>query len=287
MTAKFTGVYKLIQQNNIETTTVSDNQELGDPSSFGNYNWYHKVIEGSGSRISKYREWDHMDVDIDIARALDILAEEITGNCSKNDEPLEIDVIDLDHMTTSEITTVKTALRHWCEIHRWKNRLFNIARYTIKYGDVFFDKRKSNQRWRFIHPKDVKGAIVDTEDVTNGKGWQINMDLYDARNSVAGPISGLSGAANATENYTSEEIVRFTLNDDMSTSAPFGNSVLNPIYKTYKQKELLEDAVIIYRIQRAPERRVFYIDVGKMPPARVKQYLEQVRNEIKQKKAEL
>ena len=45
----------------------------------------------------------------------------------------------------------------------------------------------------------------------------------------------------------------------------FGNSLLESIFKVYKQKELLEDAIIIYRVQRAPERRVFYIDVGNMP----------------------
>ena len=70
----------------------------------------------------------------------------------------------------------------------------------------------------------------------------------------------------------------------MSDSAPFGDSILGPVYRAHKQKELLEDAILIYRIQRAPERRVFKIDVGKMPPHRVKTYLEQIKNEIKQKK---
>jgi hypothetical protein len=70
----------------------------------------------------------------------------------------------------------------------------------------------------------------------------------------------------------------------MSDTAPFGESVLRPVHRAHKQKELLEDSVVIYRIQRAPERRVFYIDVGKMPPQRTKQYLEQIKNEIKQKK---
>ncbi len=65
---------------------------------------------------------------------------------------------------------------------------------------------------------------------------------------------------------------------------PFGNSVLEPIYKTYKQKELLEDAIIIYRVQRAPERRIFYIDVGNMPPVRARAHIEQIKNEIHQRR---
>ena len=47
---------------------------------------------------------------------------------------------------------------------------------------------------------------------------------------------------------------------------------------------MLEDSAIIYRLVRAPERRVFYIDVGNMPAQRIKQYLEQVKNDIRQKR---
>jgi hypothetical protein len=65
---------------------------------------------------------------------------------------------------------------------------------------------------------------------------------------------------------------------------PFGLSILEPIFKTYKQKELLEDAIIIYRVQRAPERRVFYIDVGNMPTSKAMGFIERVKNEIHQRR---
>lgn len=70
----------------------------------------------------------------------------------------------------------------------------------------------------------------------------------------------------------------------MGESAPFGESLLQPIYKTFKQLSMLEDSTIIYQIVRAPERRVFYIDVGNMPQQRVKQYLESIKNDIRQKR---
>jgi hypothetical protein len=280
--AKWTNYYKLIQQTNIDNSAISDNQEIGTPGSYGNYNWYSRVIQGSGSRLTRYREWDNMDNDIDISRALDLIAEEITGNCTKHDDPIEINVIDADFMSKSEVQTVKTALRHWDELHTWKTRLFNISRYVVKYGDVFFKKKDIISKWKFIHPKDVTAAIVNSEDVTEIQAWQMKENIYETKSGGFG-ISGISSSAN-TETIDKNDVVRFTLNDDMSEEAPFGESVLKPIYKTFKQKELLEDAVIIYRIQRAPERRVFYIDVGKMPPNRVKQYLEQIKNEIRQKK---
>jgi len=65
---------------------------------------------------------------------------------------------------------------------------------------------------------------------------------------------------------------------------PFGQSILESIFKVYKQKELLEDSILIYRVQRAPERRVFYIDVGNMPSHLAMQFVERVKNEIHQKR---
>ena len=62
----------------------------------------------------------------------------------------------------------------------------------------------------------------------------------------------------------SEHVVHLSLSEGLITIS-FGNSLLEAVFKVFKQKELLEDAIIIYRTQRAPERRVFYIDVGNMP----------------------
>jgi len=79
-------------------------------------------------------------------------------------------------------------------------------------------------------------------------------------------------------------MIHFTMSDDMGDSAPFGQSILRPIFRVYRQLTMLEDAVIIYRIVRAPERRVFYIDVGNMNQQQVKRYLESIKNEIRQKR---
>jgi hypothetical protein len=65
---------------------------------------------------------------------------------------------------------------------------------------------------------------------------------------------------------------------------PFGKSILENIFKVYKQKELLEDAVLIYRVSRAPERRVFKIDVGNMPSHMAMSFVERVKNEMWQRR---
>jgi hypothetical protein len=59
---------------------------------------------------------------------------------------------------------------------------------------------------------------------------------------------------------------------------------LEAVYKVFQQKSLLEDSIIIYRVQRAPERRIFYIDVGNMPANMAMSFVERVKNEIHQKR---
>jgi len=81
-----------------------------------------------------------------------------------------------------------------------------------------------------------------------------------------------------------KHVIHMSLTEGMDAAWPFGASILEPIFKVFKQKELLEDSIIIYRVHRAPERRVFMIDVGNMPPHKARQYLEQVRYEVQQKR---
>jgi hypothetical protein len=81
-----------------------------------------------------------------------------------------------------------------------------------------------------------------------------------------------------------KHIVHLSLTEGLDRFWPFGQSVLENIFKVYKQKELLEDAVLIYRVQRAPERRVFKIDVGNMPSHMAMAFVERVKNEIHQRR---
>lgn len=81
-----------------------------------------------------------------------------------------------------------------------------------------------------------------------------------------------------------QHVIHMTLSIGNDVNWPFGQSILEPIFKTFKQKELLEDAIIIYRVQRAPERRIFYIDVGSMPPERAKRHIEAIKNDIHQRR---
>lgn len=284
--AKWTGFFKVVKPAP-EVARMTDNMAL-DSSAYTNYSWYQRIVHGASSRFVRYNEYEQMDQDVDVARAIDLVAEEMTNKNGSTGLPLNLNLT--TDLTTSVppnlVSTLRVALKHWCLQRGFDVRLFNIARNLIKYGDVFFkrvrDEEKKVETWEYVNPKNVMGAAVNKRDVTHVLGWQIRTEIKEAAENGGGSLP--SDQTFQTEVIPACDVVRFTMNDDMSDDAPFGVSVLADVYRVTKQKELLEDAIVIYRIQRAPERRVFYIDVGKMPPQRTKQYLEQVKNELRQKK---
>lgn len=283
---KYQSFYKVVSPKP-GITTMTDNQNIGDQGVYANYTWYQRLVQGSASRITRYREYDLMDNDVEIARSLDTVAEEMIGSDPNSDLPFELVIQGEkdENIPSSNVATLKTALRYWNDLHEWNTRLFKIARVTIKYGDCFFIRKKETQKWEYVHPKNIVAAIVDDRDLTRVMGWQIKRDVKTPNSPYNQPVGHFGSYSNElVDTFPADSVIWITLNDDISETAPFGDSILRAVYRAQKQKEMLEDAIIIYRIQRAPERRAFYIDVGKMPPQRVKGYLEQIKNEIRQRK---
>ena len=262
------------------TSLKTDNYDpnsLGTPGVATTTAYYNSLLKGPGSRIQGYQQFDQMDTNADISRALDIIAEEISTEDKTTNLPFKIMYQTEENQEVSEttVTTVRSSLRHWCNKMDLHNRLFSIARILVKYGDCFFQKEHDSKKWKFIDPYNVIGIEVDQ----NG-----NRVAYHIKKGV-NPVEGYNAKQKImTEVIPAAAIIHFTLSDDMGGPTPFGDSLLRSVYRVYRQLSMLEDSAIIYRLVRAPERRVFYIDVGNMPAQRVKQYLEQVRNDIRQKR---
>jgi Bacteriophage T4-like portal protein (Gp20) len=274
-TAKFAGYFKLI---NAEPTPaeITDNVAF-DSVAVGNITgWYSNIVTGSGNRTAKYSEYDLMDADIEVSRALDVIAEEMSSG--RGDNLISIDTEE-DSLTESEHVTLKTALSRWKKSQGLDSKLFDIARQLVKYGDVFFNKPEPFSKWDYIPPKQVTGAYVNENNAAQVLGFVVNEGYRNAQH--AGYNVGVKQQELVIKPVT--KIIRFTLNNDMSDAAPFGKSILASVYRAYQQKKLIEDSIIIYRVQRAPEKRVFYIDVGRMPPNRAKAYLQQVKTEMRQR----
>ena len=242
---------------------------------YSNFSWYTKVMKGASSRYSKYAQYRNMDGDVFVSRALDTIAEEMTRTNQKTRLPFEIDYQNENNSEVPEAITmtVRAALRHWCDIQDLNKIIFDIARNTVKFGDCFFQKISDFKKWKFIDPNDIIGISIDQDG--NPEHYHVRVG-EKSKSGAFGDVSLIPAAG----------IVHFSLTSSMGENGPFGESPLWSCIKAFRHLSLLEDSVIIYRIVRAPERRVFFIDVGNMPPQRVKAYLESIKNEMKQKRIE-
>ena len=282
--AQFSNYWKIVtpaSRKQLYTTLSTDayDPRTTDVSSLSSVQWYSQVLRGPGSRSQMYKQYDAMDADVDIARSLDIIAEEMSSKNDKTNLPFEIEYQKEDNQDVSDSTavTLRQAVRQWASIQDFDRRIFSIARTMIKYGDCFFRKTSDTKRWVYVDPSLVYGIEVDEDG---------NKIAYHVKKpNVGGSTNQFQMRNEQLDIIPAAAMIHFTMCDDMGNYAPFGLSVLRPIFRVYRQLAMIEDAVIIYRIVRAPERRVFYVDTGNMPPQRVKQYLEQIKNEIRQKRS--
>ena len=266
--------------------------------------WLPAVYAGSPNRLMRYRQYDAMDTDPEIHAALDTIAEFATQDDEYQGIPFEVQFDEDPSDTESKL--IMKVLKNWVSINEWRKRLFKMFRSTIKYGDCFMIRDPETYKLYWVDPAQVEKIVVNQAE---GKSIDYifvrNLDpnfehLIATRvspvHNVGQNMGGMGGYGTA-DSYNSsgaaaissvavggENFIQPTMSDGMGTDWPFGNSILDPIYKIYRQKELLEDAVLIYRLHRAPERRVFFIDVGNMPAHQARQYLEQVKYEVKQKR---
>ena len=279
------------------------------------------VYTGHPNRIQRYFQYDQMDSDSEINAALDILAEFSTQKNQENETPF--DIVFKDETTEHEVKLLKKALQQWTKSNQLTKRIFRIFRNALKYGDCFFVRDPETYKWLFIDNAKVDRVIVNESEGKKPEQYvvrDINPNLqrlsatqitpnqtyggggttgggtaaYGSSYANAGATNNMTGFAQAqggrfyrtmnAYNINAEHVVHLSMSDGMDNLFPFGQSVLEQVFKVYKQKELLEDAIIIYRVQRAPERRVFYIDVGNMPTHLAMQFVERVKNEINQRR---
>jgi len=268
------------------------------------------VYIGHPNRIERYNQYEQMDMDSEINSALDILAEFCTQIDSTSGR-----VFDLyyhDEPTENEVKIIKEQLQQWIKLNQFDQRLFKLVRNTLKYGDQIFMRDPETFQLYWVEMSKVVKIIVNEADgkepeqyvvkeispnLENLTVTQVSVsDTYIIRPQIGGPTGAYvqpqvpySGGTrfNRAQNehaVEAEHVVHLSLTEGLDVTWPFGTSVLESVFKVFKQKELIEDSVIIYRVQRAPERRMFKIDVGNMPPHMAMAYVERIKNEIHQRR---
>ena len=271
------------------------------------------VYSGAPNRIERYGQYNVMDLDSEVNAALDILAEFCTQNNSQNNTPFKF--IYNQKATNTEIQIIEQYLHQWCKLNDFNKRVFKIMRNVFKYGDAFFIRDPETKKLFHVDPAKVSKIIVNESTGKTPEQYVVRDINFNFKNLVAttpyqttgnvtgggsgyltGGVRGMVGANYQDSPGTrfatgqreiavdADHMVHLSLSEGLDNNFPFGNSLLESIFKVYKQKELLEDAIIIYRVQRAPERRVFYIDVGNMPSHLAMQFVERVKTEIHQRR---
>ena len=269
-----------------------------------------EVYVGHPNRVERYNQYEQMDMDSEVNAALDILAEFCT---QKNDENLTaFDLHFHEKPTDNEVKIIKEQLQQWVNLNELNKRIFKIVRNTIKYGDQVFIRDPETFQIMWTEMSKVVKVIVNEGDGKKPEQYVIKdlnpnfqnltvtavttSDTFTNHPQVGGnsgayvqprsPYSGGSRFSHAQNEavINAEHVVHLSLTEGLDVFWPFGNSVLENIFKVFKQKELLEDAMLIYRVQRAPERRMFKIDVGNMPSHMAMAFVERVKNEMHQRR---
>jgi hypothetical protein len=275
------------------------------------------VYTGAPNRIERYLQYDTMDMDSEVNAALDIIAEFCSQKNRENQTPFHL--FFKSKATNSEIAILREYLQQWCKLQKFETRIFRIVRNVFKYGDAFFVRDPETKKFFYVDPAKIVKIIVNESEGkepeqyvirdlnpnfvelavtainpsnanTNGRGTNFAGPQGAAARGMTGSYPQGGTSSNRFDIQQNElaidakHVIHLSLSEGLDNNFPFGNSLLENVFKVFKQKELLEDAILIYRIQRAPERRIFYIDVGNMPSHLAMGFVERVKNEIHQRR---
>ena len=223
-----------------------------------------QAISFQAQRLALFRDYEEMDNDAIISSALDVYADEST---MKNEygSILEINsdnenIHDILHNLFYDILNIEFNLWPW-------------VRNLCKYGDfyLYLDIKEKYGITNVVPLSAYDVTRVEGEDPENPYLTSFIVEEGDARHS-----SNMAGSKEM-ENY---EIAHFRLLSD-ANFLPYGKGMVEGARKIWKQLSLMEDAMLIHRIMRAPEKRIFKLDIGNIPPNEVDNYMQQVINKMK------
>jgi hypothetical protein len=272
---------KVVDVNKIQQSGEYENNSLVDrfnrlystsPTSLYGYqnNFNYQTL-----RPQLYSEYDAMDTDAIIASALDVIADEST---------LKNDMGEVLSIRSSDENIQKILYNLFYDVLNIEFNLWPWVRNMCKYGD-FFLKLEIAEKFGVYNvipynayhiermegsdpdnPADIK-YIFNPDGVSSGGYGYYNVPT----------TNDVSGKDIVFDNY---EIAHFRLLTD-TNFLPYGRSYIEPARKLFKQYTLMEDAMLIHRIVRAPEKRVFYINVGNIPPAEIENFMQKTISKMK------
>ena len=270
----------------IDSNTIQTNGELQTNSLIDRYN---RIFTNSNSslygaqfnmnyqylRPQLYSEYDVMDTDAIIASALDIIADEST---------LKNDMGEVLSIRSSNEDIQKILYNLFYDVLNIEFNLWSWVRQMSKYGD-FFLKLEISEKFGVYNVIPYTAYHIERQEGFNPENpaeirYRYSPDGLVNSNSGMYTVPG-AGADNSPGIYFDNyEMAHFRLIGDVNY-LPYGRSYVEPARKLFKQYTLMEDAMLIHRIARAPEKRIFYMNVGSIPPNEIDAFMQKTISNMK------
>jgi hypothetical protein len=224
------------------------------------YNQYTRDFNLSyqSSRVELFRDYDTMDMDPILASALDIYADE----CTTRNEMGDVITV---RSSNDDIKSVLNNLFY--DILNIEFNLWSWTRSMVKYGDFYLR----------MHISPEYGVYM-VEPLSSYYVTRVENAHIQNRNFVKFQVNLPNG--NKIEDIENYQMAHFRLISD-SNFMPYGKSMLEGARRVWKQLSLMEDAMLIHRIMRAPEKRIFKVDIGNIPPNEVDNHMERIIQQMK------
>ena len=228
---------------------------------------YNPTLNYQSMRLQLYSDYEAMDHDPIIAAALDIMSDETTTR-NEFGQVLNINSADENirkvlHNLFYDVLNVEFNLSTW-------------IRNMCKYGDMYL-KMEVSEKYGVYNVIPLSVYEVVREEGTDPENPSYTRFTLDPNGLASGATNTIRRDQFQLENY---EVAHFRLLTD-SNYLPYGRSYLEPSRKVFKQLMLMEDAMLIHRIMRAPEKRTFYVNVGAIPPEQVEQFMKETVSKMK------
>ena len=265
-----------IQSNGaIQTNSLMDRYNRiysTNPSSLygSQFNFNYKYL-----RPQLYSEYDVMDQDAIIASALDIIADECT---------LKNDMGEVLSIRSSNENIQKILYNLFYDVLNIEFNLWAWVRQMSKYGD-FFLKLEIAEKYGVYNVIPYTAFHIERLEGFNRNNpsevkFRYSPDGLVNANSGLYAVTGQGTDQTGGVTFDNYEMAHFRLIGD-TNYLPYGRSYLEPARKLFKQYTLMEDAMLIHRIARAPEKRIFYVNVGSIPPNEVDAFMQKTISNMK------
>jgi len=231
---------------------------------------YNPTINYQTLRIQLYTDYEAMDTESIIASALDIIADEST---------LKNEAGEVLQIRSSDENTQRILYNLFYDILNVEFNLWLWIRNMCKYGDFYLHLEIAEQFGIYsVMPLSVYDMVREEgNDPQNPSKVTFRIDPSVI---AAGGINNRLKDKDGKIQFENYEIAHFRLLTD-ANYLPYGRSYIEPARKTYKQYVLMKDAMLLHRITRAPEKRVFSINVGNIPPNEVDGYMQKLVQKMK------